>query len=263
MSFVEIGKVRYFEFESLSEEKIVHAIFTRRGGVSRSPFASLNLGGTVGDDPLAVWENRQRAFSAIHLSVSSLYDVWQVHGNNVICTQAPRPLNESHRKADAIITDQSGVTLLMRFADCVPIMLFDPQRGVVGLVHAGWKGTVNKTVERAIVVMKEHYGSQPPNILAGIGPSIASHHYIIGAEVENAVRKAFGQDASALLNSANGNDSGTQFDLWLANRLLLENAGVRHIEIASICTACHLDDWYSHRAEDGKTGRFGALIGLQ
>jgi len=151
------------------------------------------------------------------------------------------------------------VTLFMRFADCVPILLHDPERSVVGVVHSGWPGTVKKILSTTISMMEESYGSLPENIRAAIGPSIAAHHYPVGQDVVDQVHEAFGEKASDLLPSQ---DDAVQFDLWRANRLLLEQAGVHQIENAGLCTACHLDDWYSHRGERGKTGRFGALIAL-
>jgi hypothetical protein len=155
------------------------------------------------------------------------------------------------------------VTLFMSFADCVPILLYDPLRKVVGLAHAGWQGTVNQVAARAVEAMRDCYGSSPADIWTGIGPSIGLHHYEVGPEVVEQVQRSFGADAAGLLQSFNGGGrSGVNFDLWGANRLALERAGVRHIEVSGLCTACHLEDWFSHRAEKGTTGRFGALIAL-
>jgi YfiH family protein len=264
MPFHQPDEIRYHTFESLEETGIVHAIISRQGGVSPQPWASLNVGGTVGDEAGRVLENRRRTFQALGRKFESLYDVWQVHGIEVVCTDAPRPVDQPHIKADAILTDQAGVTLFMRFADCVPIFLFDPLHLAIGLVHAGWQGTVKKTAAYAVRAMQRCYGTRPQDILAGIGPSVGSHHYEVGPEVAQQVRQAFGADAAGLLTSLNGGgeNSGVQFDLWRANQSVLEEAGVQQIEIAGICTACHMEDWYSHRGEKGRTGRFGALIGL-
>lgn len=256
----------YFTFDALENPLITHAVFTRRGGVSPEPWRSLNVGGSVGDNPERVVENRRRAFAAVGLERASLYDVYQVHGNEVICTDAPHPdeLHRVQKKADAILTDQRGVTLFMRFADCVPIFLFDDKRHVIGLVHAGWQGAVARTAAKAVQAMQQRYGSRPSDICAVIGPSIGAHHYQVGMDVIERVKLAFGALAENLLRSSytHGNQSGVQFDLWQANRLVLEQAGVDKIEITGICTACQLEDWFSHRAERGQTGRFGALIAL-
>ncbi len=264
MPFHQPDRIRYYTFDLLDEAGVLNAAITRRGGVSPQPWDSLNVGGTVGDDPDRVLENRRRMFQALGRTIESLYDVWQVHGAEVVCASAPRRPDEEHRKADIILTDQPGVTLLMRFADCVPIFLFDPLKKVVGLVHAGWKGVVQQTAFFAIQAMQRSYGSSPANILAAIGPSIGPHHYEVGPEVVAQVQQTFGADASELLQpSLNQNGGGRAYlDLWSANRLILQRAGVRRIEIAGICTACAVEDWYSHRAEHGRTGRFGALIAL-
>jgi hypothetical protein len=264
MPFHQSGTLRYYSFETLDEAGVAHGVFSRRGGISPQPWSSLNVGATVGDDPGNVQENRLRAFQAFHRPFESLFDVWQVHGTEVVCADGPRPAGQAHQKADVILTDRPGVTLFMRFADCVPIYLYDPLHQVVGLVHAGWLGTVRQAAAAAIQAMQACYDSRPQEVLAGIGPSIAAHHYEVGSEVIAQVRAAFGAEASGLLLPTNGagSEDHALLDLWAANRLVLERAGVRHIEIAGICTACGLDDWYSHRAEKGRTGRFGALIAL-
>ncbi len=264
MPYQEQGPIRYFTFSSLDSYPLVHAVFTRHGGVSVQPWAALNLGGTVGDDPHRVMENRRRAFSALSLDLQSVYDVWQVHSAEVVYTDKPRPVNAPHLQADAILTDRAGVSLFMRFADCVPILLYDPNRNAAGLVHAGWKGTVDRVAANAVEAMHIRLGSLPEDILAAIGPSIGPHHYEVGQEVITQVQQAFKQDAAGLLQKCDrGRVDRMLFDLWNANRLVLQQAGVRQIEISGICTACHLEDWYSHRGEKGKTGRFGVLLGLR
>jgi hypothetical protein len=257
MPFHQPDTIRYFTFESFDDAGVKHAVFTRRGGISPEPWASLNVGGLRGDDPQRVYQNRALAFETLDLKPESIYDVWQVHGADVICTAGSRRVNVPHRKADAIITASDEVTLFMRFGDCVPILLVDPIRSIIGIIHAGWVGTVKGVVREAIRTMQAEYCAKPANFLAAIGPSIARHHYPVGVEVVDSVRGAFGDDASALLTR---DGDTTYFDLWEANRIQLEGAGVRKIENPEICTACHLEDWYSHRGEQGKTGRFGVLI---
>lgn len=263
MPFKQADALRYFVFDSLSDLGVVHGVFTRRGGISPPPWLSLNTGGTVGDDPGRVAENRRRLFQALDRPVKSMYDVWQVHGNEVVCVSAPRPADRLHIRADAILTDRPGVTLFMRFADCVPILLYDPIRRVVGLAHAGWQGTVKKIASAVIEAMVEEYGSNPGDLLAGVGPSIGPNLYRVGEDVTRAIRLAFGENSSAILTSKDGEgETSVYLDLWEANCLTLMEAGVRNVELSGLCTASHLEDWYSHRAENGRTGRFGVLIGL-
>jgi hypothetical protein len=258
MPFLETDGVRYYAFD-LFPKSVTQAVFTRRGGVSPEPWASLNVGGTVGDERPRVIENRQRSFHALGREPQSMFDVWQVHSADVVVANAPHGSLRREFKADAIVTDNPAVTLFMRFADCVPILLHDPKRHTIGIVHSGWLGTVRRAVTAAVHTMQSAYGSQPGDILAAIGPSIGPDHYEIGGEVIDQVHHAFNSHAETLLHA---HGDRIHFDLWAANRLSLEQAGVGQIEIAGLCTACHADDWYSHRAEKGKTGRFGALIAL-
>ena len=260
MPFQQSGEIRYFTFAGLPDTAVAHAIFTRRGGVSPAPWDALNVGSTVGDVDSRVTENRIRAFAALSRKPDSLCDVWQVHGNKVVHARKPRALSELPPRADILLTDRPELTLFMRFADCVPIMLFDPVHRVVGLVHTGWQGTVQRAVAIAVKTMTTSYRTNPKDVIAGIGPSIGPHHYDVGPEVVARVSEVFSEQIEKVLYQ---NDSTVQFDLWSANRILLQNAGVEQIEIAGICTACNPDDWFSHRGEGGRTGRFGALIAIK
>jgi YfiH family protein len=259
MPFLSKDGIRYFRFENLGDG-VINAVFTRQGGISPHPWASLNLGGTVGDDLERVSRNRQLALAAQDRVPVSVYDVWQVHGINVAIADAPRSQDVPHQQADSILTDKPGITLMMRFADCVPVLLHDPIHKVIGIAHAGWLGTVRGIARVAVEAMRVHFGSKPGDILAAIGPSIGPDHYEVGQDVVMQVRQAFGQSAHSLLEVHAG---AFHFNLWMANRLTLEQAGVRQIELANLCTACHTEDWYSHRAEHGRTGRFGAIISLK
>jgi YfiH family protein len=256
MPFHQSDTIRYFRFDTIQAR---HAIFTRHGGLSPEPWNSLNVGGTVGDDSTRVRANRNLSLHALGRDPSTVFDVWQVHGADVAHATAPRPDSESVRRADIILTDKPNVTLYMRFADCVPVMVHDPRRGVVGVAHAGWKGTLQDVAASMINAMREKYGSKPSDIVAGIGPSIGPDHYEIGPNVIAQVRQKLGGEAEQVLPSQDGK---IHFDLWETNKLLLERAGIGSIEVAGTCTACNTQDWFSHRAENGRTGRFGALISL-
>lgn len=259
MPFHQNDGIRYFAFDSFPGGELTHGVFTRLGGISPAPWEALNVGGTVGDERERVRENRVRTFRTLGRNPHSLYDVWQVHSADVVLATAPHDTSPPELKADAIITDSREVTLFMRFADCVPILLYDPARRAVGIIHAGWQGTIKRVAAEAVRSMQAAFGSRPADMLAGVGPSIGPDHYEVGPDVVARVRKSFEVDAEALLPSHGGH---THFDLWAANRLLLERAGVNSVEVAGLCTACHTSDWYSHRAEKGQTGRFGALIAL-
>ena len=257
MAFTQADEIRYFTFD-LFPKSVTHGVFTRHGGVSPAPWDSLNVGGSVGDDPARVRENRLRSFAALGRTCESIFDVHQVHSVNVVFADAPRSSETPYQQADIILTDRPGITLFMRFADCVPVLLHDPRKNVIGVAHAGWIGTVRSAVSAAVEAMCSHYGSRAEDILAAIGPSIGPDHYVVGPDVVVQVMQAFGKDAENLLASGDG----MRFDLWAANRLLLERAGVRQIALAGLCTVCHTKDWYSHRAQHGRAGRFGVLAAL-
>ena len=228
--------------------------------MSSPPFRSLNLGGSIGDDPVNVKENRARIYRAINRDENTNCDVWQVHGNTIVCTDKPRLPNEAHIKADGILTNNPGVTLMMRFADCVPILLVDPIKKVVGILHAGWQGTLKNITGEAISKMQSVYGTKPEYVVAGIGPSIGPDHYTVGKEVFEIGKPLFKDELSEVFSES---DSKIHLDLWKANELLLRRAGIHKVLQSRICTACDTHRWFSHRAEAGKTGRFGALIGLK
>lgn len=259
MNVKTINDLVCYSFESFPEADVTQAIFARTGGVSPQPWASLNLSISTGDSLENTRANRRRAFEAMQLEFESMADVWQVHGTDTLRMDAPRGEREVV-KADGLITDRVGVTLFQRFADCVPIFLYDPKRRALGMVHSGWRGTVQRAAASPVQAMAEAYGSKPGDLLAGIGPSIGPDHYEVGPEVVAAAQATFGKQAAELVHTHNGK---THFDLWAANALALREAGVEQIEVAQVCTACHTDHFFSHRAEAGKTGRFGAVIALR
>ncbi len=235
-----------------------HAIFTRHGGISPKPWDSLNFGHLVGDNDENVDANFARACIALNVDPAQVASPFQVHGNRVWVVTRD---NISFRKerADGMITRGSAVMLNMRFADCTPLLFFDPIADAVGLGHAGWRGTMQNVVGAVVAAMRENFGSHPADIRLAIGPSIGACCYQVGDEVVSAAKKVF-HNADALFNRQNGD---MRFDMWRANRQQAEAAGIENISVSGICTACHTDDFFSHRAEKGKTGRFAAFIGLK
>ena len=260
ISTINENGLKYVQMSSFHKENIVHGFFSRIGGVSNFPYSSLNLGGTTGDEEKNIIENRKRLFSCIKRPVESIYDVWQVHGNDVIVADKARKLGTPHIPADGIISNSPDVTLLMRFADCVPIIFYDPFKHVVGMAHAGWQGTIKKVCQKVITSMANKFDCEPENILAGIGPSIGPDHYFVGDTVIQSAQESLGFIFDKVVYQKNGK---TVFDLWQANSLLLQEVGVKHIEISEICSYCKNEDWYSYRREGSKSGRFAVVIGLQ
>lgn len=256
------GPVHYQFRQWADSATLVHGIFTRLGGVSATPFDTLNVGGTVGDDPAAVQENQRRIYLALKLDADRACTVWQVHSADVVMAEARAPGRRWLARADGMITNRPGVALTMRFADCVPILFHDPVKRAIGVAHAGWRGTVAQVAANTIGAMGDAFGCDPADIRAAIGPSIGPERYQVGPEVVEAAGSAFGS-LHDIIHYAD--DHSAYFNLWGANRLALERAGVPpdQIEVASICTATHINEFYSHRAEHGKTGRFCAVIALK
>ena len=258
MLFHERDQLRYWQFD-IFPKNVLNAVFTRHGGISPEPWTSLNLSISVGDDPARVAANRIHAFETLGRSPASIHDVWLVHGTDIIYADTPRPLDTHPQKADIIFTDNPEVSLFMRFADCVPLLFHDPKKHVIGIAHAGWMGTVKGVAEAAVKGMIERYGSDPADIVAGIGPSISVDHYEVGEDVASQFRAKHGDDSERVLQMRDGH---IYLDLWTSNVIQLKNAGVEKIQVSGLCTACNTNDWFSHRAEKGKTGRFGALMAL-
>lgn len=259
MPIRQVGNLHIFQFDSLSRSDITHGIISRRGGVSPNPWCSLNVGGFIGDEDGRVAENVERSFEALDRTVESKHDVWQVHAANVHIAEGPRGTSQP-AQADILISNNPEVSLFMRFADCVPILIYDPKKCVIAIAHAGWKGVTLDAPGKAILALSERFGSLPEDLLVGLGPAICGDCYPVGIEVADQVESVFLGNAGSILWQKEG-----QFylDLPLACRSLLEGAGVRKIEMSDICTAKNLDYWFSHRAENGKTGRFGALLALK
>ena len=254
------GPLAYYQFDRLRPHReVIHGVFTRLGGRSAPPWDSLNTGHGVGDDLTAVDANHELICEALGLKVEHLVSPHQVHGAHV-ASVGVRDRGRVIEATDALITDQPGVALMLRFADCVPLWFYDPRRGAIGLAHAGWRGTVRRVAAATVRQMGAAFGCLAADLIVGIGPAIGPCCYEVGSDVTDAVRHSFGEQASRLLApQANGR---WRFDLWRANELCLTQAGVTQVEISGTCTACHTEEWYSHRAERGRTGRIGALIAL-
>ena len=241
-------------------------VTTRGGGVSDGPYASLNLGLHVGDDPGRVLENRQRAAAALGLELSDLVFGTQAHGPGVAVVDATQrgrgsvALDDAVADVDALVTATPGLGLVALVADCVPLVLYEPVAHVVACVHAGWRGTVARVVDAAVLAMGS-LGARPDRVLAGIGPAVAPDRYQVGGEVAEAVRACFGRAAPDLIWP-----DGTgrwHLDLVAANHRTLIEAGVPEasIETCGVATG-EGTPFFSDRATR-PCGRFAAIAALR
>ena len=240
--------------------KLAHGIFTRHGGVSASHWKTLNVGGSNGDDPAAVAENHRRMYRALDIDGSRAVTTWLVHSVDAVVIDSPPNGDRDLPRADGMITNLAGIPLVMRFADCVPLLYYDPVARAIGLGHAGWRGTVQGMAGKMVQAMRRRFGSNPADIEVVIGPAISRRNYQVGEEVAAAAKRHFGDCAELVCRR--DNDGSAYLDLWLANRFELERHGVTKIELLNICTFDNHDDFFSHRAERGRTGRFGVVLSL-
>ncbi len=259
MRRVRKGETVFYFSEAIESFPGVQAVITtRHGGTSPAPFDSLNLSAHVGDDPANVTENRIRLHHALGLDPTATVDARQAQaGQAAIVSEAQRGMRIG--QVDSLVTNMPGIPLMLRFADCVPVLFYDPKHHAIGIAHAGWRGTVAKVVTNTVRAMAEAFGSRPHDLVACVGPSIGPCCYEVGADVCERVEQAF-PGADELLIRRTGS---FHLDLWKANVRQLHELGVGEIEVAGLCTADHTEDFYSWRREHAHTGRFAALIALQ
>ena len=258
------GSFRLLEFENLGRiPDLLHFITTRSGGVSLPPYDSLNLGLHTADNPEYVHANRAALANTTGIPLKKFLYASQVHSGDVkiidskaiesgVLVQNPR--------TDATITALPGICLMVMVADCVPVLLFDPVKRVSAVIHAGWRGTVHQITSSTICSMVEHFGCDPADLLAGIGPSIGPCCYEVGEDVKDFVKHSFGTTEGYLIQKKQ--NSKPHFDLWYANHKQLTDQGVKpgNIETSELCTLCHPDLFFSSRASGGITGRFAVGI---
>lgn len=228
---------------------LVAGVSTRHGGLSKVPYATLNLGVHTDDAPEVIEQNLSLFCTDLGISPADLARSYQVHGDKIWVTG-----RAGYQSGfDAMISVQPGVFAGVSIADCTPILLADPVTRVCAAIHAGWKGTVAQIVHKTAKRMIENRGSNPADILAYIGPCISLAHFEVGDEVAAQFDTAFKTRKGAKWH----------VDLKAANAAQLQTVGIQQIEIDPACTVENNADFFSHRTEKGVTGRMLALIGFQ
>ncbi|MCF0130512.1 MAG: peptidoglycan editing factor PgeF [Pseudobutyrivibrio sp.] len=266
MRYVEKeGIIPYYEFEALADTELVRHLFTTRiGGASHGYQESLNLNFNQGDEPEAVRENYHRVAKALGVEDDVIICSMQTHTTNVQRVGAKdagrgvtKPLDIVD--IDGMVTNEPGIVLATFYADCVPLYFVDPVKKAIGLSHSGWKGTVNRMGQATVDKMILEFGSNPEDIIAAIGPSICQKCYEVSNDVAEQFIKEFGESVAYKTD-----EKHYQLDLWKANELVLLDAGIKkcNIHVSGICTCCHNDIFFSHRASNGKRGNLGAFLGL-
>lgn len=260
--------IPYLTYNSLSEINFInHAFSTRLGGVSTGEFDSMNLAFNRGDNPDNVTENYKRLCKSAGFDYKSLVASSQDHNTFVrsvtvedkgVGIYKPRDI----KSVDALITNEKGITLVTYYADCTPLFFVDTKNRAIGLAHAGWRGTVGRIGEKVVKKMGELYGTKPSDIVAAIGPAISVCCYEVDLPCAENFFKLENLDSSKFVfPMKNGK---FMIDLLETNRQILVNCGVnpQNITLSDICTNCHSDLLWSHRATKGHRGTMSAFMSL-
>ncbi|EPX55523.1 hypothetical protein D187_009134 [Cystobacter fuscus DSM 2262] len=232
---------------------VPHGFSTREGGVSEEPFASLNLGFAVGDERERVVENHRRLAERLGVPLATLHTVKQVHGDRVVeagageGSEEPRP---PEGEADGLWTDRPGHWVGVGTADCVPVLLVDPEGQRVAAVHSGWRGTEARIVARAVEALAAR-GSRPERLLAAVGPCIQRCCYVVSEELGERFTARFGPQVVVREGAQ------VRLDLSLAVRETLLGVGLlaQRVDVLTPCNACDARQFFSHRRDAGRTGR--------
>ncbi len=226
----------------------------RWGGVSNPPYHKLNLALHVGDNPISVLRNREILAKKFDFYIDNLIYMDQTHSDNIQIINDT--FTNKQENCDGIITNKPNIPLMVMVADCIPVLLFDREKKVIGAVHAGRNGTFKSISKKAVELMTKEFGSNPEDIIVSLGPSIHSCCYEVGENLADIAKKSFGK--KYVLKR----DGSFYLDLQILNFDQLKSVGVKeeNIEISKICTSCD-KNYFSYR-RDGVTGRFAGVIKL-
>ena len=261
--------VTYLSFPLLRDEGLVCAMTTRLGGVSKGDCTSMNLSFTRGDEEEAVRENYRLIGNALGINMEKACLSHQVHKTDLYTVtkeDAGRGLfkeKEPLFEIDGLMTKELGIPLVTFFADCVPLMFYDPVKKVIASSHSGWKGTVDRIGAKTVLKMEEEMGSRREDILAVVGPSICQKCYEISEDVALRFKAEFTDEQyrQFMIEKENGK---YQLDLWKVNELILLEAGIRkeHLAVTDFCTCCNPEFLFSHRASHGRRGNLSVIMCL-
>ncbi|MGF7046167.1 YfiH family protein [Paenibacillus sp. DS2015] len=247
----------------------------RHGGSGKLPYDTLNCAFHVGDDPNDVIDNRSKVAEMLGYSLESWTCGEQVHSRDIAIVREEdvgrgcRDRSSAIQDTDGLLTDVPGVLLTSFYADCVPLYFYDPVKQVVGLAHAGWKGTVAQIALHMVQKMEQQYGSHSYDIVAAIGPSIGSCCYevddVVMSKVYDLEKRVMGNEKYSSSWYVNKKDGKSMLNLKEMNRHLMIKAGILpiHIECTTWCTSCNNDLFFSFRKDGGVTGRMASWIGLK
>lgn len=250
-----------------ADDGVLHGFSSRLGGVSEQPFSSLNLGRSRGDSEERVRENYRRFAQAVGGSLQRLILCRQVHSDHVVLVTAADALSDLYAptplEADGLITNVPHVALLVFYADCIPVLLYDPVRRAVGAVHSGWRGTAKGIAGKAVRLMGEHFGSRPTDLKAAIGPGICPNCFETHADVPIALREQFGSEAEAFIQARPRGKFSVDLKGMIAHTLRAQGLLADNIDKTDLCTSCRPELYWSHRRLGEARGNQAAVIALR
>ena len=256
MKTVKAGKINYLKPDWAAQAKLACGFTTRNGGSSRPPYNSLNLGLNTSDHFSHVEANRAAVARAFDVEPHLFLTVKQVHGSEILIIDQPNPEVSHFQRveSDAVITNQKNILIGILVADCFPVILYDRKKELAGVVHVGWRGTASGLLGRSIKAMQEVFGSFIEDLDVAIGPGIAAHNYEVDRPVRDEFRNGTGNWEQIAKEVSLGH---WQLDLKKSLLLQLEEAGVDRsaVDVVDECTCCHKETFFSHRRDQGKTGR--------
>ena len=254
------NNIKLLQFNNLTEhEDIVHFSSTRIGGKSICKLESLNLGYTVNDNPKNVTQNLESLAKSMGFDRNQMVSPKQTHSKNIGIVNST---NDIFPDTDALITNKPGICIFIRTADCVPILLYDPTNKALAAIHSGWKSTIQEISKHTIELMQNEFGTNPKDIVAGIGPSIGPEVYEVGPEVAEVFQKHF--EVNHIVTAIENSDKYL-LNLWKVNKQILMESGIleNKIEVAEMCTYSTPELFYSARRDGVKTGRLASGIMLK
>lgn len=256
MELVKYGKINFVQAGWSAGDKLIAGVTTRNGGVSRPPYNSLNLGMNTDDAVYNVEGNRSTVLHEFNVQEHCLLLVKQVHGSDVVVVNS-KNYDVSHFhdvEADAMVTNQPGLMVGILVADCYPVLLFDAEQRVAAAIHVGWRGAANGIIEKTIAAMSQEFGCVSDNIKVLVGPGIGAEHYQVDKQVRDAFRAGTGNWNEISEEIEFGQ---WKLDLQRSIDLQLDAAGIlaKQRELSNLCTWEHRELFFSHRRDEGKTGR--------
>jgi len=257
----EKSGAKFFQSSILDDDSLVHAFSTRLGGNTLSPMHYFSMG-TAGmpEFKKEVDKNRIKLCNILDLNYQKLIIPDQKHTDNIVVIK--NNSNFDLKETDGVITDQDDLPIMLLFADCTPVILFEPQKRILGVIHAGWRGTAKGIVSKAVKIFIEEFNAAPELIKAAIGPAIGQCCYPVSEDVAEQLRSSIKKDCDNIFIKAE-NTGKINVDLKKLNAQQLVESGVLNIDVMGYCTSCNNSLFYSYRADNGKTGRHCAVASIK